>query len=64
VDLKREELFESIGQYSDLLVMQIDKWKSGLLTRTAGGQGFAEKKILAEDLLRRKSLHKNACTVT
>jgi hypothetical protein len=51
VDLKREELFESIGQYSDLLVMQIDKWKSGLLTRTAGGQGFAEKKILAQECM-------------
>jgi len=33
VDLRREQLFESIGQYSDLLVMQIDKWKSGLLTK-------------------------------
>ena len=33
VDLRREQLFESIGQYSERLVMQIDEWKSGLLTK-------------------------------
>ena len=31
--MRREQLFESIGQYSDLLIMQIDEWKSGLLTK-------------------------------
>jgi len=33
VDLRREQLFESIGQYSDPLIKQIDEWKSGLLTK-------------------------------
>jgi len=33
VDLRREQLFESIGQYSDLLVKQIGRWKSGLLKK-------------------------------
>ncbi len=31
--MRREQLFESIGQYSERLVMQIDEWKSGLLTK-------------------------------
>jgi len=33
VDLRRERLFESIGLHSDLMVQQIEEWKSGLLTR-------------------------------
>ena len=34
VDLRRERLFESIGQQSDLLIQKIDAWKRGLLTKT------------------------------
>jgi len=46
VDLRREELFETIRQYSNLLVLQIDEWKSGLLTRAKGkGTIVAEEKL-------------------
>jgi len=33
VDLRRERLFESIRLHSDLIVTQIEEWKSGVLTR-------------------------------
>jgi len=33
VDLRRERLFESIGLHSDLMIQQIEEWKSGLLTK-------------------------------
>jgi len=33
VDLRRERLFESIGLHSDLMITQIEEWKSGVLTR-------------------------------
>ena len=33
VDLRRERLFESIGQHSDLLIGQIEEWKSGLVEK-------------------------------
>jgi len=46
IDLRREQLFESIGQYSDLLVMQIDEWKSGLLAKAKeNSKRVAEKKF-------------------
>jgi len=33
VDLRREQLFESIALHSDLMVKQIEEWKSGILIR-------------------------------
>jgi len=46
VDLRREHLFESIGQYSERLVMQIDEWKSGLLTKAKKySNRIGEKKV-------------------
>jgi len=46
VDLRREQLFESIGKYSTLLVMQIDEWKSGLLAKAnENGTRVAEEKL-------------------
>jgi len=46
VYLRREQLFESIGKYSDLLVQQIDEWKSGLLTRAKeNGKRVGEEKF-------------------
>jgi len=46
VDLRREQLFKSIGKYSTLLVMQIDEWKSRLLTKAKeNGTRVAEEKM-------------------
>jgi len=33
VDLRRERLFESVGLHSELMITQIEEWKSGVLTR-------------------------------
>jgi len=46
VDLRRKQLFETIGNYSDLLVQQIDEWKSVLLTRAKeNGTRVDEEKL-------------------
>ncbi len=46
--MRREQLFESIGQYSDLLVMQIEEWKSEVLT-SAKENGTRVNKERAEE---------------
>jgi len=46
VDLRREQLFDTIRQYSNLLVLQINEWKRGLLTRAKEeGSMVAEEKL-------------------
>jgi len=47
LDLRRELLFESIGNYSDLFVQQIDEWKSKLLAKAKeNGTRVAEEKLI------------------
>ncbi len=46
VDLRREQLFERIGNYSDELIQQIDVWKSKLLAKAKeNGTKVAENKL-------------------
>jgi len=55
VDLRRERLFESIGLHSDLMITQIEEWKSGVLTR-AKENGTRINKERAEECKARLGL--------